>query len=109
MSAVDYEPERSERFPKRSRSVTRLLQAAFDAINQKGLIDALYAVQLKSKVSDNVLAEGFAALSRAARDLSGSRRLTPADIEDSFPNHIRSLFIRACEICERKTPQGDLP
>jgi len=108
MSAVTQAPNHSERFPKATRSVTKVLVAAYDALNQAGIIDAIYAVAPKLKVSENVMAEAFATLCRSAKTLTQSRRMSVADFEDNFPDHIRGLFIEACNICEDKTAQGDL-
>ena len=89
------------------RTVSQLLYETYCELGDSFIQDCLLAIWERQGNGETVAAEAFVALECAAQDITQTKRVTFARLEDTEPDLVKALFERAIEITESqnlKTP-----
>ncbi|MEE9354999.1 MAG: hypothetical protein V3U75_05360 [Methylococcaceae bacterium] len=84
------------------RTVSRLLYETYCELGDSFIQDCLLAIWERQGNWESVAAEAFVALECAARDVTQTKQMTFARLEDKEPDMVKALFERAIETTESK-------
>jgi len=88
-----------------TRTVTKLLTETYNTLGEDYIQPRLLEIWEKSGSGEAVAAEAFVALELASRDVTRTKRMTFARLEDTEPELIAPLFKAAIAITESNTKE----